>query len=62
MAVNPHRRSSIWGTLCDVNCLHSETGVLLKFGRKARGHFVTLTEICVCLIGHFQKHHNILSL
>ena len=44
-AVNLFSMSSIWGTLCDVNCLYSETRVMLKLGRRSRGHFVTLIEI-----------------
>ena len=37
-------------TLCDINCLYSEKQVMLKLGRRARGHFVTLIEIRVHLI------------
>ena len=49
-AVNPYLRSSIWVTLCDTNCLYSEKRVMLKLGRRERGHFVTLIEIPVHLI------------
>ena len=38
------------GTFCDVNCLYSETQVMFKLARKARGHFVTLIEIGMHLI------------
>ena len=44
-AVYPYLRSSIWGTSCDVSCLYSETRMMLKLERRARGHFVTLIEI-----------------
>ena len=44
-AVSLHLKTSIWGTLCDINCLYSETQVMLKLARRARGHFVTLIEI-----------------
>ena len=37
-------------TLCDINCLYSETQVMLKLARRARGHFMTLIEIRVHLI------------
>ena len=42
--VYPYLRRSIWGTLFDGNCLYSETRVMLKLGRRARGHFVTLIK------------------
>ena len=42
------------GTRCDVDCLYSETYVVLKLKRSATGHFVTLIEIGVHLMGHFR--------
>ena len=38
------------GQLFFVNCLYSETRVMLKLARRARGHFVTLIEILVHII------------
>ena len=38
------------GTLFDINCLYSETQVMLKLSRRERGHFVMLIEIRVHLI------------
>ena len=49
-AVSPYLRSSIWGTLCYINCLYSGKRVMLKLRRRAMRHFVTLIEICVHLI------------
>ena len=48
--VYPYLKSSIWGTFCDVNCMYSETQVMLKLGRRATGHLVMLIEIRVHLI------------
>ena len=33
-----------------LNCLYSETRVMLKLGRRPRGHLVTLIKICVYII------------
>ena len=33
-------RSSTWGTFCGINCLYSETKVMLNWGGKARGHLI----------------------
>ena len=58
-AVNPYLRSSIWGTLCYINCLYSGKRVMLKLGRRAMRHFVALIEICMHLVrvnpGHIWK-------
>ena len=35
-AVNPYLRSSIWGTLCEINCLYAETSDV-KVGEKSKG-------------------------
>ena len=49
-AVNPYLKSSIWGTLCYINCLYSRKRVMLKLRRRAMRHFVTLIEIHMHLI------------
>ena len=58
--MNLYLKSSIWGTLCDINCLYSETQVMLKLARRAKGHFMTLIEIPMHLIrckpGHISKN------
>ena len=55
----------MWGTLCDINCLYSETQVMLKLARRARGHFVALIEIRVHLIrvkpGHISRVQAVLT-
>ena len=56
VAVNLYLKSSIWGTFYDVNCLYSETLVMLKLRKKARGHFVSLMEMCMHLIRGNSRH------
>ena len=51
-------RRSIWRTLCDLMLffLYSETRMMLKLGKRARGHFVSLTEVRVYLITPAKEH------
>ena len=53
-AVYPYLKSSIFGTIRVVNCSYSETRVMLKLARRARGHVVTLIEVRLHHVGHLR--------